>query len=95
MAYQIKRLGSVPDIPDHRDFLYAAPSHVLKNFPEKIDLQPQCPKQIYDQGHLGSCTANAIAAAIEFDEIKQNRLLRHPHACSSTITSGKWNIPSP
>jgi len=25
----------------------------------------------YDQGQLGSCTANAIAAAIEFDRLKQ------------------------
>jgi len=26
---------------------------------------------VYDQGNLGSCTANAIAGAIEFDRVKQ------------------------
>jgi len=29
---------------------------------------------VYDQGQLGSCTANAIAAAIEFDQRKENIL---------------------
>jgi C1A family cysteine protease len=28
---------------------------------------------VYDQGQLGSCTANAIAGAIEFDQRKQRR----------------------
>jgi C1A family cysteine protease len=32
-----------------------------------IDLRSKMPP-VYDQGHLGSCTANAIAAAYEFDE---------------------------
>lgn len=36
----------------------------------KVDLRPQCPP-VYDQGELGSCTANAIAGAYQFDEIKQ------------------------
>jgi C1A family cysteine protease len=35
-----------------------------------IDLRNQCPP-IYDQGHLGSCTANAICAAYEFEMLKQ------------------------
>jgi C1A family cysteine protease len=35
-----------------------------------IDLRNQSPP-IYDQGHLGSCTANAVAFAYHFDEIKQ------------------------
>jgi len=36
-----------------------------------IDLRNKCPP-IYDQGKLGSCTANAIAAAYAFDMLKQN-----------------------
>jgi C1A family cysteine protease len=73
MAYQIRRLGWVPDIPDHRDFMYAAPTRVLQALPTKVDLRDRCPKTVYDQGHLGSCTANAIAGAIEFDQIKQGQ----------------------
>ena len=72
MAYQIKRLGWLPDIPDHRDFAYAAPTAVLKALPAQVDLRNKCPKTVYDQGHLGSCTANAIAGAIEFDQIKHS-----------------------
>src|SRR5205085_1038934 len=33
-----------------------------------VDLRPHCPA-IYDQGALGSCTANAIAGAIEYNQI--------------------------
>ncbi len=62
--------GWVPDVPDHRDFVYAAPRAVMKALPRKVDLRRGCPA-VYDQGELGSCTANAIAAAIEFDQIKQ------------------------
>jgi C1A family cysteine protease len=39
--------------------------------PAKVDLRPQCPKTVYDQGQLGSCTANSIAGAVEFDLLKQ------------------------
>ena len=36
-----------------------------------VDLRSTCPA-VYDQDKLGSCTANAIAAAYEYDQIKQN-----------------------
>src|SRR5438094_1806791 len=73
MAYRISRLGWIPDIPDQRDFMYAAPTQVLKALPASFDLRNQCPKTVYDQGRLGSCTANAIAGAIEYDQIKQRQ----------------------
>ncbi len=63
--------GWVPDIPDHRDFLFAAPVENMAALPLSVDLRPQCPKGVYDQGQLGSCTANAIAGALEFDQMKQ------------------------
>ena len=43
---------------------------VPEALPPSADLRPQCPG-VYDQQSLGSCTANAIAAAIEFDRKKQ------------------------
>ena len=47
-------------------------SAVLKvpaRLPAKVDLRPLCSK-VEDQGQLGSCTANALAGAIEFLERK-------------------------
>jgi C1A family cysteine protease len=64
------KFGWVPDIPDHRDYRFAASPAVLAKLPSKIDLRKGCPP-VYDQGQLGSCTANAIAGAIEFDRLKQ------------------------
>jgi C1A family cysteine protease len=68
---KIARYGWIPDLPDDRDHLYAAPPAVLSALPPYIDLRAQCPA-VYDQGMLGSCTANAIGGAIEFDRIKQS-----------------------
>ena len=68
---QIKRFGWVPDLPDARDHLYAAPPQYLTALPTQVDLRDQLPKEIYDQGQLGSCTANAIGAAFEFGLLKQ------------------------
>jgi C1A family cysteine protease len=70
--HTIKKYGWVPDLPDHRDFLYSAPQAVLgAKLPKSVDLRPKCPP-IYDQGQLGSCTGNAIAGAFQFEQMKQN-----------------------
>jgi C1A family cysteine protease len=63
--------GWKPDLPDHRDFLFAAAPAIVAALPAKVDLRPGCPP-VYNQGQLGSCTANAIAAAIEFDLKKES-----------------------
>jgi C1A family cysteine protease len=70
MPYKIQKYGWTRDLPDHRDHLYAAPPQKLAALPPSFDLRPQCPP-VYDQGQLGSCTANAIAGAIQFDQMKQ------------------------
>lgn len=57
--------GWVPDLPDARDFLYSAPLEAVMKLPASVNLQAKCPP-VYDQGQLGSCTANAIAAAVEY-----------------------------
>jgi C1A family cysteine protease len=69
--HKIQRYGWIPDLPDARDRLYAAPMEVMAALPHKADLRPHCPP-VYDQGQLGSCTANAIGAAIQFDRMKQH-----------------------
>jgi C1A family cysteine protease len=68
---KIARYGWIPDLPDERDHLYAAPPAILSALPPYADLRANCPA-VYDQGQLGSCTANAIGGAIEFDRIKQS-----------------------
>ena len=66
------RYGWQRDLPDARDEVYSAPLGALpKGLPQAVDLRPHCPP-VYDQGQLGSCTANAIAGAIEFDRKKQS-----------------------
>ena len=72
MVVKIKRFGWIADLPDHRDLMYAAPMQVLTALPTTTDLRSKCPP-VYDQGQLGSCTANAIAAAVEFDLMKENK----------------------
>jgi C1A family cysteine protease len=69
MTYKVSPYGWRPDKPDQRDFAYKVPKKVT--LPKIVDLRPNCP-DVYDQGELGSCTANAIAAAVQFDMIKQN-----------------------
>ena len=64
--------GWVPDVPDERDLCYQAPRKLLRALPRRVDLRAQFPP-VYRQGTLNSCTANAIAAAIHFDQIKQGR----------------------
>ncbi len=73
MAYKVQRYGWVPDLPDARDHLYAAPMAMLKKLPASVDLTSSFPDPPYNQGELGSCTANAIAAAIQFGRKKHGQ----------------------
>jgi len=63
--------GWAPDLPDHRDRMYAAPAPIVMKLPPKKDISAGFPA-VYDQGQLGSCTGNAISAAFEFDRLKQH-----------------------
>jgi C1A family cysteine protease len=65
-----RKYGWTPDLPDHRDFLFSAPREVLAKLPAKKDLRSSF-APVYDQGQLGSCTANAIGGAVQFDQKKQ------------------------
>jgi C1A family cysteine protease len=56
------------DTPDHRDMKV---EHLhLSALPPSVDLRPVMPA-VYDQGDLGSCTANGIAACMEHQYITQ------------------------
>ena len=61
--------GWTPDVPDQRDLVYMAPAAVSPP-PPSVDMRPGCPP-VYDQGQLGSCTANAIAGAIQYEQMRQ------------------------
>src|SRR5947208_1168822 len=70
--FKIKGYGWRPDLPDVRD-RYRIERPRTTPLPPKVDLRngfPDC----YDQGDLGSCTANAIAGVLEFDQIKQGQI---------------------
>ena len=69
------RLGWRPDLPDHRDYHYIAP--MKGTLPPKVDLRPDCPP-VYDQGQLGSCTANAVGSALDFQRKKQGEPFLSP-----------------
>ena len=64
--------GWVPDLPDQRDKRYVSLIQRAAGaaLPSSVDLRPGCPA-VYDQLQLGSCTGNAIAAALEFERKKQ------------------------
>ena len=66
-----KKYGWKRDIPDQRDIYYKE-NLSNKQLPKIVDFRNKCP-DIYNQGTLGSCTANAIAFLFEFDEIMKNK----------------------
>jgi C1A family cysteine protease len=64
-----QRFGWRPDLPDTRDYFLAV--EPAKTLPPAMSLRTQMPA-VYDQGQLGSCTANSIGAILEFNELKQD-----------------------
>ncbi|MFZ6707517.1 C1 family peptidase [Undibacterium sp. TC9W] len=64
--------GWKPDLPDIRDRSYSASFELLNNLPAAVDLRPLCPP-VVSQGNLGSCTANAIASAHYFCQLREKR----------------------
>jgi C1A family cysteine protease len=67
----LKEYGWIPDVPDQRDFVYKKALRLFRRLPGKVDLRKFC-SPVENQGKLGSCTANALAGALEFLEIKNN-----------------------
>lgn len=67
---QQRKFGWIPDLPDQRDLSFTPPVPSAP-LPSKIDLHALCPP-VYDQGPIGSCTANATAAAVDFERKRQS-----------------------
>jgi C1A family cysteine protease len=65
--------GWLPDLPDQRDLMYSAIAPRMVPLPDKVDLRSQC-SPIENQGSLGSCTANALAGALEFLELQKGAI---------------------
>jgi C1A family cysteine protease len=61
-----------PDTPDARDWMFddKLSAVIPAKLPKSVDLRSQMPA-VVDQGNLGSCTANAIAGAFQYSQIKQ------------------------
>lgn len=66
------RLGGLRDLPDPRDRMHEAKAGRAPA-PASVDLRGQCPP-IYDQGQINSCTAQAIAAAIQYARMKHAQM---------------------
>jgi C1A family cysteine protease len=72
-----KRYGWVRDLPDKRDLKFARFVQAPVGLPPRVDLTPQL-GPVYDQGQLGSCTANAVAAAILYEEKRLGQVEMFP-----------------
>lgn len=73
-----KKYGWKPSRPDHRDYQF---SDLLRTLSivntNSVDLESQC-TPCYDQGDLGSCTANAGSGLAQFLMKKLNKALYMP-----------------
>jgi C1A family cysteine protease len=68
----MRKYNRVPDKQDARDFKYAAHLMTATKLPSHADLRPYCPP-VVDQGDIGSCTGNAIAGALEYMQLREQR----------------------
>ncbi len=63
------KYGWKPDTPDSRD-QYLISKQAAKKMPKSVDLSSKCPPA-YQQGRIGSCTAQAIGGAYQYGLGKQ------------------------
>ena len=69
--------GCYPDIPDDRDHkkVYAIHPSIKNGTIKVIDIRDHC-SPVFNQGKLGSCTANAVCANYEYIFMKKHGLIK-------------------
>lgn len=73
MNYKLSKFAWVKDTPDERDYSYKErlfETERPKLLPTAVNMIKGC-APVKNQGYIGSCTAQAIAAAIQFDKDKR------------------------
>lgn len=92
--FNYKKYGWKRDLPDIRDHKFEMNYLSIVEKPQKhVDLRKLCPS-VYNQGELGSCTANAIACAIQFDELKQTNKKENEEVKQTNDNKDNIDIPS-
>ncbi len=73
VPHTCKKYGCNRSSLDHRDFKYTLKSpETQKSLPKSVDLRESNHlPPVYAQGDIGSCTANAIGGALEYDRSLQ------------------------
>ena len=60
------RFNLKPSPDDERDYVFEPKSKAVLVLPDAVDLTAKLGVKPYNQYDMGSCTANAMAAAIQF-----------------------------
>jgi C1A family cysteine protease len=63
-----RKYGWKRDLPGVSDPQFLAAPRTVASLPSSADLRPKMPA-VYDQEQLGSCTAQAIAGAVHYEEL--------------------------
>ncbi len=66
------RFGWTPDKEDQRDFQFKS-FFTQQPLPKKVDLRKEM-SPVVNQYDIGSCTANALAACLEYIQLKQQKV---------------------
>jgi C1A family cysteine protease len=72
----MQRFGWIPDHPDHRDLVLNLDRYQGAR-PAGYDMEPTMPP-VYDQGNVGSCTANAGCGLVQYTEKEQVGMQKRP-----------------
>lgn len=84
-ARSYTKFGWKKDLPDYRDRILVLPQKKTGTLPKTVDLRPKAGFPVYEQGDLGSCTANATASALQLDQLRRGGSGAQP-VCPESIS---------